>query len=304
MDFQIEMSGKRGNTMDSILFDSFGIQVQIGHWGDDYSIWHHTDHTFISMPKRHRHNSIEVNLVVEGDIGYYMPSGEIRLPCHRLVMFWGSIPHQTSFIRGRTDFYSLHIPLSAFLQWKLPESITRAVMSGGYVVEDNDMMLPADLVYFRKWDVGINQGNPVDLRQANIEICARMHRLATQFSQGRYCRISDEGDKGGQPILVEKMALYISTHFTDPLVIGEIAAHAGLHPKYAMRIFHKQTGITMKNYIIMLRIHQSQFMLLTTDCTVLQIAMDAGFGSSSSFYEAFHRVCNCSPMEYRSRVRV
>ena len=285
-------------------FDSDGVQVQIGHWGDDFAVWHHTNPDLYAMSKRHRHNTVEVNLVLEGDVGYYMPGGLISVPRHRLVVFWGSIPHQSTFGEEPADFYSLHIPLASFLQWKLPENVTQMVMSGEVLVEESEGMFSADQLYFDRWDKEVNETDPPNIECLSLEACARLHRFSLQVRRHRgLLRRNPDEAEGKAPSTVEQMAFYISTHYQEPISVEDIADHVNLHPKYAIRLFHKKTGITLKSYIIMLRVHHAQLLLITTDQSVLDVAMDAGFGSSSSFYAAFQTSCGCSPNEYRAQFR-
>jgi AraC-like DNA-binding protein len=51
------------------------------------------------------------------------------------------------------------------------------------------------------------------------------------------------------------------------------------------------------------RIAHAQWMLSTTDHKVIEIALDAGFGSVSRFYANFKSACGISPSQYRARGR-
>ena len=82
-------------------------------------------------------------------------------------------------------------------------------------------------------------------------------------------------------------------------MVKDIAKAADLNPNYAVTLFHSKCGTHISDFIIMLRVYEAQRLLLTTDMKIIDIAMDAGFGSMSNFYKCFKRVCRKNPKEYR-----
>jgi AraC-like DNA-binding protein len=59
----------------------------------------------------------------------------------------------------------------------------------------------------------------------------------------------------------------------------------------------------MTTFITQHRITHAQRLLATTDDTILDVALDAGFQSLSRFNEAFKAACGCSPSEFRKTHR-
>lgn len=56
---------------------------------------------------------------------------------------------------------------------------------------------------------------------------------------------------------------------------------------------------TMKQYITAMRINHVRALLSDTDKTILDIALTAGFRSSSRFYSTFTRYVGMPPQQYR-----
>ena len=50
----------------------------------------------------------------------------------------------------------------------------------------------------------------------------------------------------------------------------DIAAAADIHPKYAMSVFKKSTGMTLNEYVNLLRLSYAQALLMKEDANVLQ----------------------------------
>ena len=93
--------------------------------------------------------------------------------------------------------------------------------------------------------------------------------------------------------------VYIAANCRDPeLSIAQIARHAGLNPSYAGEIFSKTCGIPLMRYVNQQRITHAQCLLTTTDATVLDIAMETGFGSVSQFHHVFRGITGATPRGY------
>ena len=84
--------------------------------------------------------------------------------------------------------------------------------------------------------------------------------------------------------------------------LHDLAQQAGLSPSRLSRLFHQQTGMTMVHFRNRQRI--SQFLeIYGTGArqTMLDAALDAGFGSYAQFHRVFRTVLGCSPGAYRQR---
>jgi YesN/AraC family two-component response regulator len=95
------------------------------------------------------------------------------------------------------------------------------------------------------------------------------------------------------------MSDYITKNFKINIHTDNIAEIAGLNPCYAATLFRKESGITITDFITMLRVYEAQRLLLTSDMKIIDIAMEAGFGSMSNFYNCFKKVCGKNPKDYR-----
>ena len=57
--------------------------------------------------------------------------------------------------------------------------------------------------------------------------------------------------------------------------------------------------ISIKQYINKLRLQHAQALLIDTNHAVLNIALEAGFGSISRFYDIFQREFKMTPLKFR-----
>ena len=98
---------------------------------------------------------------------------------------------------------------------------------------------------------------------------------------------------------IDKMLRFIAANFTHRLTVQDVAREAGVSPNYAITLFKKMLGRTVKEHITDMRIVHAKMLLVETDRKILSVAMDCGFPSLSSFYEAFSCHTGTSPAAFR-----
>ena len=71
-----------------------------------------------------------------------------------------------------------------------------------------------------------------------------------------------------------------------------------------LRAAHKAAPLLpIKEHITRIRLSHAQMLLSNSDAKILSIAMDSGFGSLSSFYEAFQSHLDTTPSVFRRDAR-
>jgi len=254
------------------------------------------------MPRCDRHNEIELNLLETGRLTYLMGGQKVTVPAGRLIAFWAGIPHQILDFEGLTDYYVLTIPLAWFLQWRLPDRLTQPILRGGMIVDSDESRLEPDRAKFDTWSEDLRIGTEERHQVVLLEIESRLRRLALTVAAD-----SPKGSRRKTPAVLgqqqlsraEEMACFIAQNYTQPLTAEAISRHVGLHPKYAMSLFQRAFGTTLVKYITEHRLSHAQRLLVTTEESILNVAMDSGFGSLSRFNEAFRQALGCTPREYR-----
>ncbi|MBM3493993.1 MAG: helix-turn-helix domain-containing protein [Armatimonadetes bacterium] len=254
------------------------------------------------MPRSDRHNEIEANLLDGGTLTYLMAGRRVTVPAGRLTVFWGGIPHQILEFEGLTDYYVFTVPLAWFLQWRLPDHLTHAILHGAAITDPVAGNPAADRERFERWNEDLAAGSGGRQRAALLEIEARLLRLALSLAADAPKLASHRG-----PAIVEQqhlsraeeMAGFIARSYTQPLTAEAIARHVGLHPNYAMALFQRTFGTTLTKYVCEHRLSHAQRLLVVSGDPIANIAFNSGFGSLSRFNEAFRKSFGCTPREYR-----
>jgi two-component system response regulator YesN len=101
--------------------------------------------------------------------------------------------------------------------------------------------------------------------------------------------------------IVEEIQQYISKHIGDDLTRTSLAEIVFFNPDYLARLFKKETGVSLGNYIIEARISIAKDLLKTTNMSVNSIASKVGYSNYSYFSKLFKQETGCTPYEYRNR---
>lgn len=92
---------------------------------------------------------------------------------------------------------------------------------------------------------------------------------------------------------------YISDNLHTPLTTFDIADYLGLDRTYFCKLFKKETGTSVSEYIRYKKIQTAQSMLIYSDFSCSEIAQYLGFSSHSHFSDCFKSISGCTPTEYR-----
>ncbi|MDQ6421965.1 response regulator [Paenibacillus sp. LHD-117] len=102
--------------------------------------------------------------------------------------------------------------------------------------------------------------------------------------------------------VIETIHQFIAQHLMDEgLNREEIAKHVYLNPAYLSRLYKKETGISLSDYILQARVEKSKSFLSDTDRKVSDIAEAVGYMNLSHFAKVFRKIVGIGPKEYRQK---
>ncbi len=98
---------------------------------------------------------------------------------------------------------------------------------------------------------------------------------------------------------VEESIHYIRDNYAEPLTLAKLAEIANLSPYYYAHCFKEETGFSPIEYVTNTRLEQAKIMLIRTQKTIEEIALEVGYSSSSSLINMFVKKVGHSPKQYR-----
>lgn len=93
---------------------------------------------------------------------------------------------------------------------------------------------------------------------------------------------------------------YIYDHLHTRITMDDLSEHTKLTPTYLSRLFKKETGFTVTDYIQSVKIETASNMLIYSEHTPAQIAAFLAFPSQSYFTEVFRKRTGMTPKQYQS----
>ncbi|MGO8069263.1 helix-turn-helix domain-containing protein [Rhizobium leguminosarum] len=263
----------------------------------------HAHPPIMAMP--HWHAQVEVNYVMRGTVHYRMSDHEFRLNAGEMCLFWGGQPHQMDESSDDSLYAGAHLPLVYFFRLRLPINVSSRLMKGETLL--TSATDAADSENFTRWFRYANSGDAAKAQHAVDELLLRIERIALEpYSMTSQAIINLEGDHPHphSSRSVARMCDFIAANFLHDIDSVDIARAADLHPKYAMNLFKRSTGMTLSKYVTLLRLSRAQAMLMSEGANVLQVAMDSGFGSISAFNKSFRHIAGMSPSDFRRDIRL
>lgn len=102
---------------------------------------------------------------------------------------------------------------------------------------------------------------------------------------------------------MKRVLARIERDYTEPLTLNDLAAEAGMSPKYFCHFFQQLTRRTPIDYLNDYRIEQACCMLLADEGSVTDIAFRCGFNDLSYFIRIFRKYKGISPGKYEKQLR-
>ncbi len=133
--------------------------------------------------------------------------------------------------------------------------------------------------------------------------------VANQFHHERI-RDEREEQRGGRldvlsqlPQKVRQAIGLMQRHIENPMPLPELGRRVDLSARQLERLFRRYTGVSPLRFYMQLRVERARELLLYSDRPVIEIAVSAGFTSTSHFGTWYKRVYGARPSDMRGRGR-
>lgn len=97
-----------------------------------------------------------------------------------------------------------------------------------------------------------------------------------------------------------RISNYVHQNLDKPLKCADIARTVFLSPDYVTRLFQREKGISLKEYVTLEKMNAARELLQTTTLPISAIAIRLGYDNFSHFSQVYRRVMGISPSEERS----
>lgn len=261
----------------------------------------------------HRHVELELNLVIRGEVTYVMSGKRYRFPQRSLLWFFPSQEHQ---LVDRTTDAAYYVAVFK------PEMIRRACRSALYAPLKRKTPLNKEVMHTEleptahdslrlEMQALVEEGLHPDLlnREAGFGMSKEFrfrHNDPDWLNAGlRHLLLSAWRLQAGRrsrarevrlhPSVTRALQLMESDDAPDDFVA--LAKECGVSSAYLSRTFRQQVGVNLSRYRNSFRLGRFWEMYRASpERTVLDAALQAGFGSYAQFYRVYREAYGAGPL--------
>lgn len=244
----------------------------------------------------HWHNEIEIAFCIEGSIKYIVNDKTFILNKDNFIIVNSNALHQAEIIDGNATWYAILFDpkfLYGFEESKIQTEIFDSISYNNLFLKDKDIL--NDIyelinIYF----------SDTDFRSLKIlNILSKIY-----LSILKEAKENDEvknTNSRSQSVKLKQALDFISINYKNKITIDDISKNVGICRSEVCRLFKTELNISIADYILKYRIEKSIPLLLSNKLNITEIAEECGFNSSSYFAEAFKKIKNTTPLEYKKQ---
>lgn len=102
---------------------------------------------------------------------------------------------------------------------------------------------------------------------------------------------------------IQKVINYIQTNLKRSITISILSHELNMSKSHLSRLIKAELGCSLTEYVLIVKIERSKFILETTDLKVYDIACSLGFEDQNYFSRLFKKSTGLSPTEYRIKLK-
>ncbi|MGW8821187.1 response regulator transcription factor [Paenibacillus lautus] len=101
--------------------------------------------------------------------------------------------------------------------------------------------------------------------------------------------------------VIQRIQSYIKEHLHESITREQLASFVHLNPAYLSRLFKREVGESITDYILHVRMSQAKDLILTSTIPISEVAKTFGYHNFSHFSKMFRKVYQVSPQEFRQQ---
>ncbi|MFC4304286.1 response regulator transcription factor [Cohnella boryungensis] len=145
-------------------------------------------------------------------------------------------------------------------------------------------------------------GGPMQL--AGPEEFSNVQEYVRYFLEKMDKRLQELKESRQEHRVVETVKAYIHRHYTEEMELNRLAEEVFLTPSYLSKLFKTETGETLTDYHISVRIERAKELLKESlFLKTYEVGEKVGYFDPAYFNKIFKKVVGCTPKEYRERAR-
>lgn len=254
----------------------------------------------------HYHEEVEFLLILKGEMTAFCK--EERLPLRKgdIALFGSSEPHTTLQTKsGSLSYIVLQIDLRKYWEpstlGSMPyfSEVIRPLSALNYIYRENKearaqtAALIRD-IYREMNDARIGFELAVSARMKSILLLLLRHDTRSQLYYS-----NDRQAERLRPAIE-----YVEANLGGKLTVAEASGIVNMSYTHFIKTFKASVGMSFSEFVIYRRVKKAEQQLLVNgEASVAEVAEAVGFSNLGHFYDMFRRYNDCSPKQFRDRLR-
>lgn len=243
---------------------------------------------------KHWHDTIEIFVVFEGEIDFYINSSYYGLSKGKFIIVNSNEVHSIE-VPEENFTIVIQVPQEEFEKFRENEYLLFVHTPEGYKEQDTEFVRLIKRMYTSYAEK--RYGYELEVLSCYYEM---MHCLVTKY---RNTEIDEEQmRKNRQMDKLHNITSYVQEHYKEDMTLEKVAGIFGFSPTYLSRIFKRYANVNYKAYIQNVRVEYAYKELINTDKSINKIAENNGFPDGRSFTKAFAARFGITPDKYRKEM--
>lgn len=255
-------------------------------------------------PPWHYHEEVEMLLILEGDLTAFYGEEQLVLSEGDIALFGSSEPHWTMHGPGRLKYIVFQMHLQQYWDpatltcMKHFSEVIRPLSALNYIFKEHPAARSEAAKLIRDIYEEMNAAE-IGYELAVTARIKSMLLLLLRCDSKQLLNYTDNQLIGRlQPALD-----YVESHLSEKLSVEAVSKRLNLSYTHFIKLFKKAVGMSFTDFVNHKRIKKAEQQLLTSDMSIAEIALSVGISNLGHFYDLFRRCNDCSPKQFRERLR-
>lgn len=105
-------------------------------------------------------------------------------------------------------------------------------------------------------------------------------------------------------LIIEKIRNFIETHYSEDINLDILGELAHMHPVTVSRLFKEETGSTVMQYLLKVRLEEAAKLLENSNLLVRDVGVLVGYKKTQHFTKLFKEHYGATPQNYRRKIQL
>ena len=245
----------------------------------------------------HDHSAVEILLTLEGVVTYTVEDSIYQVRKGEILIVPSDMPHSLTMGENSSRYLFLFEP-EAILSMRDIKALAMYFNKPFHLRDGSEAHVRIREQLLRARD--IYEKRELMWNTVCYSCFLRVYAtLGQRYLNGVRSRNGEQTRNVDSEVITAAMT-YINNHYKEDLCLEDVAGFAGFSRYYFSRSFKKQTGYSFKDYLCQKRLQVAVDLLIRTNRSMRDVALESGFGSVATFNRVFREHKGCTPTQYRA----